>query len=505
SWTDPVSSLFYQADITHNYSGGPVGVPKGTEQSAWNGLSNTAYTFTVKAVAGGSSGGKTVSMSLTQDTTPPGAVSGLSAIDGGFGSVELNWDNPVDTDLQYVEITCDPLSGPAQLVNVSAGTPGTYTWTGLAGGVTYTFTVTAVDHSGNKSPGVSVSGTPLDTTPPGPVTSLVSLYGDEYAAFFWTDPGDADLDYIQIECNEIPGPARNVPKGTRPYTWTGLPNGAAYTFTVKAVDFTGNRSTAVTTGPVTPHPILYSDEDFGVGASVVGVFVVYDKPTWETALAVITGNGNDQKYGVDVRGNVIGLGAGNFGGVTGLTVSLRGETGSGESLALGSNGSQVTVVANQTLILRDLTLRGAGGSGVIVGGAAAQFIMRNGTITGNTGGGVMVNPGGTFTMEDGTITGNTVTYNGGGVGVLNGTFYMKGGVISNNHTAGSGGGVNIFSGTGVFIKTGGTLYGSNGGPNANTCNSGHGHAVFKNIAPVKERNITAGPGDNINSTTNTGF
>ncbi|MDR1251533.1 MAG: fibronectin type III domain-containing protein [Treponema sp.] len=269
SWTDPVSSLFYQADITDNYSGSAV-APKGTEQSAWNSLSNTTYTFTVKAVDGGSSGGRQVSMSLTQDATPPGAVSGLGAIDGGFGSVELNWTNPGDTDLQYVEITCDPLSGPAQMVNVSAGSSGTYTWTGLAGGVTYTFTVTAVDHSGNKSPGVSVSGTPLDTTPPGPVTSLGRLFGDERVVLTWTDPGDADLDYIQIDYGMA---AQQTGKGNGTYTWNNLTNGTAYTFTVKAIDLAGNRSAPVTIGPVSPRPrSTEDDDDFGLDPLFKDVF-----------------------------------------------------------------------------------------------------------------------------------------------------------------------------------------------------------------------------------------
>jgi hypothetical protein len=250
TWTDPVSSAFSYANIENTTDGGAVNVPKGTEQSAWNGLSSAAYTFTVKAFNGGSPSGVQVSMSLTQDATPPGVVTGLSAIDGGFGSVELNWTSPGDTDVQYVEITCDPLSGPAQTISVSAGAAGSYTWTGLAGGVEYTFTVKAVDHSGNKSDGRSVTGTPLDTTPAGPVTSLAGISGDGSVVLSWTDPGDADLEWVQIECNEIPGPAKSIYPGTGTYTWSGLTKGESYTFTVTTRDATGNLGAAVTVGPV---------------------------------------------------------------------------------------------------------------------------------------------------------------------------------------------------------------------------------------------------------------
>jgi hypothetical protein len=489
SWTDPVSSLFYQADITDNYSGAAV-VPKGTEQSAWNGLSNTAYTFTVKAVAGGSSGGKTVSMSLTQDATPPGAVTGLGAIDGGFGSVELNWTNPGDTDLQYVEITCDPVSGPAQMVNVAHGTPGTYTWTGLAGGVTYTFTVTAVDHSGNKSPGVSVTGTPLDTTPPGPVTSLQGKPDDECVVLTWKDPGDADLDYIQIDYGMAP---QQTGKGNGTYTWNNLTNGAAYTFTVKAVDLAGNRSAPVTIGPVIPHIITNNDVDFGDGALVHDIFTVYDKPTWEAALAAVKGGGNDRNYVVNVTAAVTGLASGNFGSVSGVKVSLRGP---GYSLALGSNGSLITVGANQKLILRDLTLIGKSGNNtslVMVNGANAALVLETGAITGNVnpsdGGGVIISNG-AFTMNGGEISGNsggngggmfitatsTVTmnggiikdnkggYRGGGVALWDPSvrpiFYMNNGTITGN-TASQGGGVSVWSGR--FYMSGGTITGNTGG------------------------------------------
>jgi hypothetical protein len=505
SWTDPSGPAFYQANITHD-GGGAAVAPKGTEQSAWNGLSNTTYTFTVKAVAGGSSGGRQVSMSLAQDTTPPGDVSGLGAIDGGFGSVELNWTNPGDTDLQYVEITCDPLSGPAQMVNVSAGSAGTYTWTGLAGGVTYTFTVTAVDHSGNKSPGVSVTGTPLDTTPPGPVTNLARLFGDERVVLTWTDPGDADLDYIQIDYGMAP---QQTGKGNGTYTWGNLTNGTAYTFTVKAVDLAGNRSTAVTIGPVSPRPrSTIDDDDFGVDPLFKDVFTVYDKPTWEAALAAITSGGNGVNYVVNVSGAVTGVDPGSFGGVTGVAVSLRGETGSGESLALGSNGRLISMGA-QTLILRDLSLKGKSGNNGVLVYVGGNFIMRSGTISGNAvsggyAGGVFIEGSVTFIMEDGEISGNTVNgQNAGGVGVSYGAFYMQGGVIRDNHTSAHGGGVHIFSGTGVFIKTGGTVYGNDAGGDSNT--SGNtGAAVYKTTGN-RARNNTAGPADNINSTNNTGI
>jgi chitodextrinase len=248
TWTDPIAPTFDHVEISS--SGLPTQTAvKGLGTDTWNGLSTgTSYTFTVTAfyTGGGSSTGVPVSLILTQDTTPPGPVTVLGASKDGFGSVTLNWTNPGDPDLQYVEITCEPFIGPAKTVNASGGT---YTWNGLAGGVTYTFTVKAVDDSGNRSEGVTVFGTTYDTTPPAPITSLVGIPGNEQVLLTWTDPGDADLNYIQIDYGMA---QQGAAKGAQSYTWNNLTNDTAYTFTVKAVDTNGNRSAAVTVGPVTP-------------------------------------------------------------------------------------------------------------------------------------------------------------------------------------------------------------------------------------------------------------
>jgi len=87
-------------------------------------------------------------------------------------------------------------------------------------------------------------------------------------------------------------------------------------------------------------------------------------------------------------------------------------------------------------------------------------------------------------MTGGEISGNKIIAwdnpagDGGGVS-SNGTFTMSGGVIKGN-SASYGGGVQIHSG--VFEKTasGGVIYGSDGGENANTAtnNATSGSAIY---------------------------
>ena len=154
--------------------------------------------------------------------------------------------------------------GAAKTVSAVPSAAGSYTWHGLAGGVTYTFTLTAVDHSGNKSAPLSALGTPLDTTPPAAVTNLKAVAIDGGVVLFWTDPAGADLEYIQIECtdengNTIGGAGKGAYPGIQTYAWTTgeywdetLTNGKSYTFTVKAKDQNGNRSEAVSVTATPP-------------------------------------------------------------------------------------------------------------------------------------------------------------------------------------------------------------------------------------------------------------
>ncbi|GHV77717.1 hypothetical protein AGMMS49942_25380 [Spirochaetia bacterium] len=141
-------------------------------------------------------------------------------------------------------------------------------------------------------------------------------------------------------------------------------------------------------------------------------------------------------------------------------------------------------------------------------GDSAEFVMYDGTITGNTyskegedcaGGGVNVENG-TFTMKGGTISGNTADA-GGGVYVEEGTFTMSGGTISGN-TAAMGGGVAVIVGEdgGTFTKTGGTIHDNAAG------GAGYGNQVFvMSEDGGKYRDDNAGPEVKLDSNTDDGW
>jgi hypothetical protein len=147
------------------------------------------------------------------------------------------------------------------------------------------------------------------------------------------------------------------------------------------------------------------------------------------------------------------------------------------------------------------------GSGVYIYGGT--FIMNKGKISNNdgqySGGGVELNMG-EFIMNDGEISGNTTSAtsdydNGTGGGVYIGgvsnlaRFTMNGGVIKGNTAGQYGGGVGIAqSGKGIdgklFVKTGGTIYGSDGGANANYVRAYSG--FYPTGSPISKRGHAIG-------------
>ena len=237
----------------------------------------------------------------------------------------------------------------------------------------------------------------------------------------------------------------------------------------------------------------------------------------------------------------------SYSGKSNISITLRG-TGAVRTIDLSSNGAMFSVGSGVTLVLDgNITLRGRGNSSSLVkvstdgtlvmnagstvtgntatyGGGVyvyGTFTMNGGTISGNQsssssyysshgvtygGGGVYVD-GGTFTMSSGEISGNTCSNSsnnysdGGGVYVDSGTFIMSGGTISGNTLTGNwgrGGGVYVDS-SGIFNKTGGTIYGySKGDTNSNEAASS-GNAVYAYISSSsgKYKGTTAGPGVNL--------
>jgi hypothetical protein len=246
-------------------------------------------------------------------------------------------------------------------------------------------------------------------------------------------------------------------------------------------------------------------------------WTVNNLSSWIEAVNGVRNGGNNSTHFIFVSGTVsIPSSTENtFGAVTGIIVNIEGNG----TLSPSANGSLLYIGEGQTIIAKDIVLRGRDGNsasvvyigeggsfslignarltgnytdrdpstytpnatrtaGVYIGTNATFTLSDNATIYDNTSaasaGGVFVNggrtttggnwiPAGTFIMEGGTITGNTsysvshstISSPGGGVYIEGGTFNMLGGTIWGNNSWGGGGGV--FLGIGNFTMQGGTI------------------------------------------------
>ena len=120
-----------------------------------------------------------------------------------------------------------------------------------------------------------------DTTPPAEVTKLETKAGDDKVSLSWTNPTDADLYQVEITASPAAGSLAHpvylsAEKGkTMSFTAEGLNNGTAYTFTVKTIDKSLNKSAGISTAEAVK-PIDTSDKT---------------PPAEVTALTAAAGNG----------------------------------------------------------------------------------------------------------------------------------------------------------------------------------------------------------------------
>jgi hypothetical protein len=164
------------------------------------------------------------------------------------------------------------------------------------------------------------------------------------------------------------------------------------------------------------------------------------------------------------------------------------------TLTKTGTGSLLSVAANNSVILQDITLKGNDGNNTALVTVSGNLTMKDGSrITGNTssanttGGGVNIATGGVFTMDGGSIDNNKSTANAGkGGGVYGvGTFTMRGGTIKENEAGTSTSGANSLGGgvylttAGVFTMRGGTISNNKALAKNSSLSFGGGVAVFK--------------------------
>ena len=226
----------------------------------------------------------------------PGTPTAVTATPGS-ASATVSWTAPSSGGpVRSYEIT-PYIGSQAQPSKTITGTPPSTSTTigGLQSGTSYRFTVRAANPTGNgpeSSPSAPV--TPLGAVAPGAPTAAVAQGDSKAALVFWTPPandgGSPITGYTVTPFDGAtaltPVPVGGAATSTRV---TGLANGTAYTFHVKATTAAGTSQASNTTSAVTPRASIFEAGTPATNASDAG----------SIELGV--------KFRADVAGSVTGL------------------------------------------------------------------------------------------------------------------------------------------------------------------------------------------------------
>lgn len=187
---------------------------------------------------------------VRRDETPPGDVADLT-VGVTLGVAIVAWDDPDDDDYAKARIRWKKAGESAfgEPVEVAKGVK----WTQIpkmpdAAG--YEFKVSAVDESGNESPGITAGwGAADDWTPPLAVADLrANAVHEDRIVLGWTDPASSDLAKLRLTWAKEASPDNvhsvDVQPGAGTFTPTSLAPDTAYVVSIVAVDRSGNELSA---------------------------------------------------------------------------------------------------------------------------------------------------------------------------------------------------------------------------------------------------------------------
>ena len=334
NWVQPsggaaLTHYEYDLDASNTWTSTGGTAPSHTVMGLTNGQS---YDFRVRAVNSAGASGASGSQSATPTTTAPDALQSLSFTPGD-GQVTLRWSPPGNDGGDTITHYEYELDGDGNWIDTSS-TATRHTVTGLMNGQTYVFRVRAVNSLGNSDP-VTLEATPSRSTggggsggggdgprerPPGAPTNLRLEVGDGQVTLSWDAPedGTAITDY-EVRINGE-GEWISIGSTETTYTVTGLDNGTAYTFEVRAVSRNrkGRASEPVEATPSMPVPLDFTH--FTNGAGIVSDFVFVNVSPHRTQPALYfydqEGQLMDPALLVDVTGD---LGVAEDGSLTVLT------------------------------------------------------------------------------------------------------------------------------------------------------------------------------------------
>jgi hypothetical protein len=261
--------------ITANGLGSPIIV---------SGLTNgTSYSFTVTATnAIGTSPASMPSNKVTPATVP-GAPTGAAAT-AGNAEATVSFTDP-GSNGGYAITGYTVKSNPGGIKAEGRASP--ITVKRLKNGTDYTFTVTATNKIGTGPPSSpSNSVTPLGA--PGAPTGVSATAGNAEATVGFRPPAlNGGMAITGFTVTSKPG-GITAPGGGSPITVTGLTNGTAYTFTVKATNAIGTGPASSPSNSVTPYTLPGAPLDVTAKARNAEAIVSFKAPASNGGSPIIS-------------------------------------------------------------------------------------------------------------------------------------------------------------------------------------------------------------------------
>ena len=206
--------------------------------------------------------------------TPPGQVTNVTAT-AGQQSATVSWSAPSSGGTPTTYTVTPFIGSTAQTPTTVTGSPPATntTVTGLTAGTSYTFTVQASNGSGSGPVSAQSNAvTPTGASAPSAPTGVTASPATSQALVSWTAPssngGSAITGYTVTpyigSTAQTPKTVTGSPLPTST-TVTGLTNGSAYTFTVKATNNIGTGPESTASSQVAPEDTIF---DFGTPATI---------------------------------------------------------------------------------------------------------------------------------------------------------------------------------------------------------------------------------------------
>jgi hypothetical protein len=258
SFVPEVAPGGYSISFTVTSNPGGISMQGASSPITVTGLKNgTSYTFTAEAInPAGASPASSPSNKVTPEPTVPGAPTGVKAT-AGNGQATVSFTAPASNGGS--PITSYTVSYPIYIgiqfirwVNIK-GASSPIVVTDLTNGTAYTFTVTATNAVGEGPAATSNTVTPV--TVPGAPTGVTASAGNAQATVSFTAPAsNGGSPITSYTVTSTPG-GISQDGASSPIVVTGLKNGTAYTFTVKATNAAGTGVASSPSNKVTPMTI----------------------------------------------------------------------------------------------------------------------------------------------------------------------------------------------------------------------------------------------------------